>query len=601
MPGGHEGGSSRAPGSRLQALLLFGVAVLLYGNTATFRYAHDDALVITGNRFTARGLGGIRDILFHDSFAGYRSERQRYLPGGRYRPLSQVWFAVEHELFGPRPLVGHLTNVLLYGSLAVFLFLTLRRLFQPRDGDERFLSLPFVATALFVMHPLHTEVVANVKGRDEIMGLLGSLAALWFVLDYVERRRVWRLTLAAATFLLALLSKENAVTFMAVIPLTLHLRGGARGRDHLAALAALGAGLTVYLAAFRYPALGYLVGAAAPDRELLNNPFLDATAAQRSATVLLTWLIYLKLLLFPHPLTHDYYPKQIPIVGWGDPRALLSLAIFSGLALFALLRIRRRSVVAYGILFFLLTFSLQSNLVIDVGTFMNERFMFAPSLGYCLIVAWLISSGIPLRLGRGGRTAATALFLAVLSGYAVKTVLRTPAWRDDFTLFTTDADISTNSAKSAVNAGELWMRRALEQSDPAARAALLDKAIAYLRKGVELHPRRGAGWLLLGDAHRHRKDYALSLAAYDRCLREKPGHLAALDSLLVLGQACFEEGQRELAAEVYRTVLRHHPGDRRATTALAGCYEALAREAARSGRADLARQYLRELQALAAR
>jgi tetratricopeptide (TPR) repeat protein len=145
------------------------------------------------------------------------------------------------------------------------------------------------------------------------------------------------------------------------------------------------------------------------------------------------------------------------------------------------------------------------------------------------------------------------------------------------------------------------MRRALEQSDPAARAALLDKAIAYLRKGVELHPRRGAGWLLLGDAYRHRKDYALSLAAYDRCLREKPGHPAALDSLLVLGQACFEEGQRELAAEVYRTVLRHHPGDRRATTALAGCYEALAREAARWGRADLARQYLRELQALAAR
>jgi protein O-mannosyl-transferase len=567
---GRPDGSPRGMSPRLQALLLAGFAVLLYANTLSFRYTLDDTLVITGNRFTRQGIGGVHDILFNDSFAGYRSERQRYLPGGRYRPLSQVWFAVEHELFGRQPLVGHLTNVLLYGLLAAFLYFTLRRVFRPPDGDARLLSLPFAATALFVAHPLHTEVVANIKGRDEIMSLLGSLAALWCILSYAETRRVRHLAFGAAMFLLALLSKENAITFLAVIPLTLHLRGGARVRDHLAALAALGVGLAVYLAAFRYPALGYLVSAAVPDRELLNNPFLDATAGQRYATVLLTWLIYLKLLLFPHPLTHDYYPKQIPIVGWDDPRVLLSLAVFSALALFALRRIRGRSVVAYGILFFLATFSVQSNLVLDVGAFMNERFMFTPSLGYCLIVAWLLAGPRPGGpRGSGARAAATALFLALLAGYAARTIVRTPAWKDDFTLFTTDAEISTNSAKSAVNAGELWLGKALEQGDPAARKALLDKAVAYLQKGVALHPRRGAGWLLLGDAYRQRKDYALSRAAYDRCLRESPGTLAALENLLLLGQACIDAGQRELAAEVYRTVLRHHPGDRRAKAALA--------------------------------
>ena len=560
------------------ALLLFVFAVLLYANTLSFQYALDDKLVITGNSFTRRGFGGIKDILYHDSFVGFYGEGKNSLPGGRYRPLAQVWFAVEYGLFGLNPFVGHLTNVLLYGWLGVLLFFTLRRLLMPPDAGERCLSVPFLATALFLAHPIHSEVVANIKGRDEILGFLCSLATLWFVVKFIDTRKTHHLALASAMFLLALLSKENTAAFLAVIPLTLYVFTTAEAKDHRASMAALAAGLAVYLFAFRIPALGFPVGGDG-GRDLLNNPFVDATAAQRYATTMKTWLIYLRLLIFPHPLTNDYSPNHLPLCGWNSLGALVALAIFAGAAIFALLKIRSRSRASFGILFFLLTFLPQSNLVFNVGTLLGERFLFVPSLAYCGAVAWLIAVCMrdSSRGERRFKAVAGACAIIVLSAYAGKAVARSFAWKDDFTLFTTDAETSANSSRANIMAGEQWLKKALEQPDTPARVAMLDKAVIYLKRGVAIHPRYLLGWTLLGNAYRHRKDYALSRASYEESLQVSPGNVDALASLRALGQSCIDDGQWALAAEAYLAFLRHQPRHEQAMIKLALCYANLGR------------------------
>ena len=85
-------------------------------------------LMITENTFTLKGFNGIGDILTHDQFAGITGGNDNGIyKGGRYRPLSQVTFAVEYQLFGLKPFVGHLINILLYGFLAVLIFLLLQR------------------------------------------------------------------------------------------------------------------------------------------------------------------------------------------------------------------------------------------------------------------------------------------------------------------------------------------------------------------------------------------------------------------------------------------------------------------------------------------
>ena len=84
------------------------------------------------------------------------------------------------------PVYGHLTNAVMYALTSVVLFLVLIRLFPPDQKRYWFFSLPFIATLLWTAHPLHTEVVANIKGRDEIMSLLFALASLYFSIKFLE-------------------------------------------------------------------------------------------------------------------------------------------------------------------------------------------------------------------------------------------------------------------------------------------------------------------------------------------------------------------------------------------------------------------------------
>ena len=239
------------------------------------------------------------------------------LAGGRYRPLSLVTFAIEGALFGDSPAVGHLGNVLLFALCCVVLLGVLQELLGERSGPLSGLSVPFASALLFAAHPIHTEVVANIKGRDEILALLGSLGSLWLCLRAVDSPRPRALVASAVVFFLALLSKENAITFLAVIPLSLWFFRPEPGATLTRSMPGL------VIAALAFLALRQSIvssGTGSPD--LLNDPFLAAHASERLATIAYTLGRYLDLLVWPHPLTYDYSPYHIPIVSWSDGRAL---------------------------------------------------------------------------------------------------------------------------------------------------------------------------------------------------------------------------------------------------------------------------------------
>ncbi|MFY9452869.1 MAG: hypothetical protein WAP21_03430, partial [Bacteroidales bacterium] len=104
-------------------IFLFIIASILYLPTITFDYTLDDGLLIINNKFTQQGIKGIKDIFTHDAFEGALGEGAKYVAGGRYRPFTQFIFAIQKELFGFKPWIGHLTNILSYALLMVILFL----------------------------------------------------------------------------------------------------------------------------------------------------------------------------------------------------------------------------------------------------------------------------------------------------------------------------------------------------------------------------------------------------------------------------------------------------------------------------------------------
>lgn len=516
----------------LPALLGFG----LYLNTLGHDYALDDAIVITENMFTEQGVEGIPGLLKYDTFYGFFKVegKARLVAGGRYRPLTPVMFALERSLFGDSPFMGHLINALLYGLLCTLLFFTLRRLLRVRFGAETAGSVAFLAAILFAAHPLHTEAVANIKGRDEIVTLLGSLAAWWAVLRYVDDRKAWALPLAAAALFLALLSKEHAIAFLAVIPASLWffrpaLQPASMVRLWPLAVAALG------FLVLRGSVIGWSMGH--EPLEMLNNPFVKPgaggyvpfSAGERWGTVLFTLLLYLKLLVWPWPLTHDYYPRHIAIHDMGDPMSLLGLVLYLALAAAVLMGWRKRTVWSFSAFFYLATLFLMSNILFPVGTTMSERFLFMPTVGFALALAWATERG----MGAGWGKALRYGLFGVAALWGALTLMRNPVWKDNYSLFLTDVETSVNSAKLQNAAGGELIAQAVKTKDEGQKQRMLREAVGHLEKAIAIHPAYKNACLLLGNAHNYLKEYEVSVSWYEKALALDPGYAEARNNLQI--------------------------------------------------------------------
>lgn len=518
---------------KIHYLIIIALALLCYANTLTLHFALDDRMVILESKYTIKGgWESVKAIFTEDTFTGYFGSDHAIVAGGRYRPMSQLTYMIEFQLFGkdirerigdlddyynlhngdheayfydtPLPFVCHLMNLLYFILLCLILYEVLARIFPQYEGKKWYQSLAFLAVLLFTVHPIHTEAVANVKGRDEIFAMLGALVSLWCSLQYVDSRKWYLLVLSLIAFTFGIFSKENAITFLAVVPLALYYLKSDNKRpiDYLITLIPILIG-SVFFLIVRAKVLGSMMQ---PDMtsNILNNPYVHSTRAQQIATTLVTWGIYLRLLFFPHPLTHDYYPRQIAITDFSNPLVWLILAGCIALVGYAVWKLKKKSVPAFAILFFVITFSITSNLLFNVGTFMNERFVFVASAGFTLLVGWwlyLLATSQPPVL----RKTAVGITGVVCLLFGIKTFTRNFAWMDDFTLFLTDVKTSENSIKCNISAGgsclQIWkkshkerdkrdaykyLEKALKLDDHALNAYLLLSELAYLDENPEL-------------------------------------------------------------------------------------------------------------------
>lgn len=430
-----------------EALIIPLLAFSLYWMCLPYGYVLDDQIVITDNKFTQKGVSGIWDILSTESFTGYFGEQKDLVAGARYRPLSIVTFAIEQSVFGDNPFIRHFINILLYGLCGLLIMRVFAILLPSKQNSPWLLSIPFLTAALYILHPVHSEVVANIKGRDEIMTTIGAMAALYYVLRYLYRPSTGYLVASGVCMFLGLMSKENAITFLAVIPLTLYFFTQAKTRDYFITLVPSLIAAVVYLI-IRTNVIGYLLDSGVKITDLMNDPFLEMNGVEKLATIIYTLGEYLRLLIFPHPLTHDYYPYHIPIMNFGKPGTLISLALYLGMAYVCFKGWKSKNIYAWSIAFFISTISIVSNLVFPVGSFMNERFIFMPSIAFSVISAWTLiklgwfSDKPALKYG------SVAILILVAAGYTIKTYTRVPAWKDALSLNGSAAIISPESARA---------------------------------------------------------------------------------------------------------------------------------------------------------
>ena len=292
----------------------------------------------------------------------------------------------------------------------------------------------------------------------------------------------------------------------------------------------------VVFLAIRFSVLGF--GLSEPTMEMMNNPFVKLegnqyvafTGGERLATVFYTLGKYIQLLVFPYILTHDYYPRQIGVMTFGDWGAWLSLVAYVALLVYALRQLPKKDPMSFAILYYLATLSIVSNLLFPVGTHMAERLMFMPSVGFCLALAILGYRWVATRVAKGKAPAfdqlkpALAVLAFVALAYSVRTVLRNPAWKDNYTLFTTDIQYSPNSAKLRNAVGGELLTQSLSVQDANQRRNMASQAVEHLQQALRIHPNYKNAYLLLGNAYNYLQEYDRSIEAYKGALSIDPNY-----------------------------------------------------------------------------
>lgn len=380
------------------------------------------------------------------------------------------------------------------------LFALLRKLFSRLPGKLPG-TVALMASLLFMAHPIHTEVVANIKGRDSMLELLFLLLSAYSLFCYLEHRSWRALVLSVACFFPALLSKESAIAFVVMVPVILILfdDSSTLKKTQVSLYYLIPVMLFLWLY-YRYSGLHEF-----QRLHLLDNAL---SAPEPPPVILATKLLilgkYILLLVFPHPLVYDYSYLQIPFTGFSDPMVWLSILFYSGMLVFLSYVLLKRLagkkagpamlLLGFSIAWFIMGFFASSNLLFLIGSTMAERFMYSPSLGYIIALAILLLTVSRLIFPKPAEKSTGLILFYVLSGcivlaYMIKTVDRNKDWKDDYTLFSADIRYLGNNVKANDFLADAFSGKADKETDPALKKSYIMQAIELKEHAVAIYPK----------------------------------------------------------------------------------------------------------------
>jgi tetratricopeptide (TPR) repeat protein len=510
---------TNTPKDKWFIIILAALAFLINAATISYDYTLDDPYFTKSNPLVKEGVSSIPAFFTHAAYYGVFKNHD-----ASYRPLLLTSFAIEKQLFGFDPKVSHVVNLLIFCALIIALFQLLRRVFNNAS-----VYIPFFIVLLFELHPIHTEVVASIKSRDEIMALLFTAICTLQSIKYIDTNKMKHLILSGIYFFLALMSKETPVTFVAIVPLTIYFFRNAELKKILVSSVPY----LIVAAVYMLMRMNFIESDGEKVKIMVNNNALMAAAnyGEKLGTALFIQLKYIILLIFPHPLSYDYSYNEIPIISIANPKALVSLLVIFALLVYALLNFKRKNIFSYCILFYCASVVITSNILVDIGATMAERFVFTASLGFCIAVVFLIAKLMRADIARLNYTNSSKAFyvmgiIALL--YSAKTIARDSVWNNNMDLYKSGIETAPNSWRTQYLLGVEYVKMIKDEANPTAKRELFNKAIEQLNNSRDILPGNPDVYLIKGYAFEfigNRDDSAT--ASYRYAVTIDPGNQKA--------------------------------------------------------------------------
>ena len=548
-------------------VILFVFAFVLYGNTMKNGYSLDDLYVTYNNPMVNKGIKAI-PLILSSRYINLNAEEGGNMNFG-YRPFTKAMFAVEHQFFGENPGMSHFINIILYALTLLLLFSILRKLMANYST-----WFPFFIVMLWAAHPVHTEVVASLKNREEILSFLFGLLALRSFMVYVRKESYLPLASGAIWFLLSIFTKPSTLPLLAAIPFTIFFFTKANVKN---LVMITGSMIVISIAAVLFVKL-YLPAISRPMLFFENPLAFEKNILLHISTGMYGLLLYLKLLVFPHPLLFYYGYNTIPVVGFGNIWVILSIIIHAGLLVFAVMKLRERHILSFAIFFYLIVISMYANIVKPPAGIIAERFLYLASLGFSIAVIFFLSKLLKVPADKpdtGKQLWKVALaLLVILIPFTAKTIDRNKDWNSQLSLFSNDIKYLGNSAKANFIYATTLKTELIEQLNSDGNRnniePQVDKIIGLLEQTVKVYPGYFEAWSSLGEMYTMMKnDNEKAMQYFSRAVKEKPTYAAGWYNL---GYIYFQKEDFGNALENFRKAASIDTTDLKTLSNLATCY-----------------------------
>ncbi|KAJ8401259.1 hypothetical protein AAFF_G00384900 [Aldrovandia affinis] len=469
-----------------------------------------------------------------------------------YRPLTVLTFRLNYLLAGGLHPVGfHVLNIALHSAISVLMIDVFAILIGGLAYDGRGNRLnqapkaSSLAALFFAVHPVHTESVAGVVGRADL------LCALFFQLSFLTYCRAFQggnpkdekfsMAWVVASLVLcavAMLCKEQGITVLGVnaafdilmicnvnvyeLSQRVLFRGKMvdinelfrRGLMTRMVLLSLGGALLVY-------ARWRVMGTGPPAFTEVDNP---ASFAENVFLRTVNYHYYYSLdawlLLCPWWLCFDWSMGCVPLIkSASDWRIVWPLLLWCGLAALMSQALcsqdpHKRRTLTFGLVLLVIPFLPASNLFFRVGFVIAERVLYLSTAGYCLILTYAL--GCSCFLWRGHKKLLHAALLALLCVNVVRSTLRSHQWRSEQSLFTSALPVCALNAKVHYNVGKNLADRGNQSA-----------AIKYYREAVRLNPKYVHAMNNLGNILKERNELLEAEGLLSKAVHIQPDFAAA--------------------------------------------------------------------------
>lgn len=407
----------------------------LYLNTLTHGFAYDDTFFNTEPAY--RSLTGIPLALK----SSYNSQNPL---SGLYRPLPTISFILTYVFFGNSAFSFHAGNILLYGIICSLIYVLLYKtlLFNKQ--------ISFLVSILFTVLPIHTEVVANIKSRDELCSIL-FLILMWMTYEKAQQKHLIWLVVSSFFFFFALLSKETTIVFPFIMIAWTLLRKSFQWKSVISTVSFFGLVSVLYYvirSMFRIAPL-----TAQYEVSYDFNPMLFLSPVERLFSSLTILSIYIEKTIIPFSLSASYHfshftPISNPFVQWSWVVGCITILLIITVTLW---RFSKKDIVVLGSILFVVTYLPISQLLRPGGDAVAERWMFIPSLGLLMMIIGLVYNAISQK-----KILYIFIFIVLLL-YSFITIKRNPVWTNNKTLFTSMTQDAPYSMRGHVLLGNHYL------------------------------------------------------------------------------------------------------------------------------------------------